>query len=156
MKKRIGKITIGLVCIILALGITWTITQQAKADTIPTQTFVLPSSPSVTYTTTTYILLWDMATGDFVTDSGGAVSAATTWANASIATAAHSLNTEVWTATFPALSTNYKYGMTIWAGANDSNADTFQAGPFIYDPVNNITFSDTNPIRQKNVGVKTQ
>ena len=151
MKTRLGKVTFWLIIVLLAIGLTWTITQKAQARTTLAQTFVLPSSPSVTYDTATYILLWDQATGNFVTQATGVVAAGVTWANADIATAAHATNTEVWTATIPPLNTEIKYGMTIWSGANNSNADTFQAGPFIYDPILNMVFSDTNPIRGNHV-----
>ena len=154
--KYAGKITIGLICLILALGITWTVTQQAKATTIASQTFVLPSSPSVTYDAATYILIYDRSSGDLMDDGTGVTGA--TWTNAAIATAPKSATfyTEAYTATIPPLSSDVEYVMVVWTGTNYDNTDTFQAGPFLFDPAQGITFSDTNPIRRKNVGVKTQ
>ena len=155
--KYAGKITlIGLICLILALGITWTVTQQAKATTIASQTFVLPSSPTVTYNAATYIMLYDRSTGNLIDGDDGTDNAAWSAVGAAIETAPHATNTEVWTATIPALSSSVEYVMVIWTGANYAATDTFQAGPFLYDPEQNITYSDTNPIRRKNVGVRAQ
>ena len=151
--KKAGKITIGLICLVLAIGITWTFTPYAKAAT-SAQTFVLPSSPDITYDTNTYIMLYDRASGNLMDDALGTTGA--TWAGAAIATAAHGTYTEAWIATIPPLDTNKEYVMVVWSGTNYANTDTFQAGPWLYDPENNITFTDTNPIRRKNVGVRTQ
>jgi len=156
MKARYGKIAVGLLLmVVLAVSVFVAWPRYAKSATVASQVLVLPSSPTVTYDASTYILIWERSTGNFV-DNNGAIAAGNTWANASIATAPHAQNTEVYTGTIPALDSSKEYVMSIWSGANDSNADTYQAGPFLYDPVNNITFSDTNPIRRKNVGVRTQ
>ena len=152
--KYAGKITIGLLCLLLAVGITWTVNQDAKATTIAAQTFVLPSSPTVTYDAATYIMLYDRSSGDLMDDATGVSGA--TWAGAAIATAPHGVYTEAYTATIPPLDSNKEYVMVVWTGTGYANTDTFQSGPWLFDPEQGITFSDTNPIRRKNVGVRTQ
>lgn len=124
---------------------------QIAGAVASSHTFVLPSSSDVTYDGDTYILLWDKSTGDLVPTAGGAPVAATEWAGADIATAAHAKNTEVYVATIPSLDDTYAYGMTVWSGTNYSNADTLQAGPFLYDPVMNVVYTDTNPIYRNQV-----
>ena len=109
---RYGKITIWLICLILAVGLTWTVTQRAEAASTGAQTFVLPSSSTVTHTANTYIILWDKATGNLV-DDNGAIAAGNTWTGGDIATAVHAQNGTVWTATIPALSDSYLKPM-IW------------------------------------------
>ena len=155
MKTRLGKVTIGLICIILALGITWTVTQQADAATIASQTFVLPSSSTVTHTANTYIILYQRQTGHLV-DDNGAIAGGNTWTGGDIATAVHAQNGLVWTATIPALNSNVEYVMAVFDNVAPAKTDVPTMGPFLYDPEQNITYSDTNPIRRKNVGVRAQ
>lgn len=142
MKNFIFWMVLGF-CIIISAGCGSG--QMRAGATLASQTFVLPSTPSITYDTNTYILLFDMATGDFVTAATGAVSASTAWSAADIATAAHANNTAAYTATIPELSSNYEYIMTVWSGTNYSTSDTFQAGPWLYDPRTNKTSTDANP-----------
>ena len=163
MKKRIGKITIGLVCIILALGITWTVTQQAQAATIAGQTLALPSTSTVTHDAATYLVIWDRSNGNLVGSPSGAdpnfadtLTATNTWVNAAIATAVHLQNGNAWIATTPSLSSDIEYVMGVYNNASPAKTDVPTQGPFLYDPAGNVTFSDTNPIRRKNVGVRTQ
>ena len=163
-KMKYGKITIGLICILLALGITWTVTQQAQAVTVASKTFVLPSTSTVTHDANTYLVIWDRATGDLAYSLQGAdpnlagtVAAANDWATtAVITTAQHAQNTAVWTAALPPLDSNYEYVMGVYNNATPADDDVATQGPFLFDPEQGITFSDTNPIRRKNVGVKTQ
>ena len=151
--KNKGKIALyATVTLILAVtAIIALVPEKAQAATHSSRTFVLPSSPSVTYDANTYLLIWDKNTGDLVATAGGSPAAATTWAEADIATAAHTNNTEVYTATIPALTTGYEYCITVWSGTNYSNADTFQSGPFLYDPDTGIVYTDTNPVRSGHV-----
>ena len=158
MKKYAGKITIGLIiAIIVAVGITWTINQDAKAATVASRTFVLISNTSVTHTTNTYLVLWERQTGNIVDKSTGVIAAAEDWADNAITTdGQHGQNTAAWTYTLPALDSNKEYVMGVYSNGTPADDDAPTMGPFLYDPVNNITFSDTNPIRSKNVGVKTR
>ena len=153
--KNHGKIAfIAVVAIWLAVAATWVVVNDTHAAT-GAQTFVLPSSSTVTHTANTYIILWDKATGNLVADAG-TIAAGNTWTGGDIATAVHAQNGTVWIATIPALDDNYTYVMAIYDAASPAKTDVPTAGPFLYDPDQNITFSDTNPIRRKNVGVKTQ
>ena len=149
--KYAGKITIGLIlAILLMVGVTWTVTDRAGAATIASQTFVLPSSSSVTHTTNTYIILWDKATGNLVADAG-TIASGNTWTGGDIATAVHAQNGTAWTATIPALDNQYKYVMAIYDAASPAKTDVPTMGPFLYDPVTNNVYSDTNPMRNGSI-----
>ena len=151
---RYGKITIGLIlAIIIAMGITWTHIDRAGAATselTDAQTFVLPSTPTVTHTANTYIILWDTATGHLVNDAG-AIASGNTWTGGDIATAVHAQNGLAWTATIPILNVNHTYAMAIFDAASPAKTDVPTMGPFLYDPRENIVYSDTNPIHDKKV-----
>lgn len=114
-------------------------------------TFILPNTPTVTYDAATYILLFDLNSGAFVHADTGVVSGSNVWSVADIATVAHPANAAVYTTTLPALDLGYEYVMTVWSGTNYSTADTFQAGPWLYDPKTGKVYTDTNPIKNSRV-----
>jgi len=156
--NRLGKVTIGLVlAMMLAIGVTWMATYEAKAATIASQTFVLPSSSSVTHSADSYIVIWDRNTGNMVDAGSGVVSASTIWADAAIdenhGFSVHTQNATVYTATIPALSDAYRYALAVYDNATPTKGDAPTAGPFLYDPRFNVVFSDTNPVRSNMIHV---
>jgi hypothetical protein len=154
-ERKAGRIIVYgvIVLALLASLVLWSIPKEAKAATVASQTFVLPSTDTVTHTANTYIILYDTATGNLV-DDNGAIAAGNTWTGGDIATAVHAQNGLVWTATIPELSTAYEYGMAIFDAASPAKTDVPTMGPFLYDPVSNKTYTDTNPLRDNSVKTK--
>ena len=156
MKRKYGKIAVYTIITLMSLITVMVIASKAMAavstELTESQTFVLPSSSSVTHTANTYIIIWDTETGNIV-DANGVTAAGNTWTEGDIATAVHAQNGLVWTATIPALNVNYKYGMAIFDAASPAKDDVPTMGPFLYDPRENIVYSDTNPIFDKRVRI---
>ena len=119
-------------------------TAPMSGATIASQTFVLPNTPTVTHDTNTYLIIYDIATGNMANASTGAVAAGNTWGNCDIATAVHAQNGQVYTATIPALDNSYRYAMAVFSAASPAKTDSPTDGPWIYDPVLNQTLTDTN------------
>ena len=146
MKSRLGKITLGLMLLIIAtIGVILITASIAQAATTPSHTFVLPSSSTVTHTANTYIIIWDRRTGNLVADAG-TVAAANGWTDGDIATAVHAQNGTVWLATIPALDGIYQYALAVYDAASPAKTDVPTMGPFLYDPAARTVFTDTNPI----------
>jgi hypothetical protein len=118
---------------------------------IASQTFVLPSSSTVTHTANTYLVLWDKATGNLVDATTGAVAAGNVWGDCDISTTVHAQNGTVFAATIPALDDSYNYVMAVYDNATPAKTDVPTAGPFFYSPATNITFTDANPVRKDHV-----
>lgn len=146
-----GKIALGIVLIIIAIAIAFmVVSRPAQADQSLSQTFTLPSSSSVTHTANTYIILWDIKTGNLVADAG-TIAAGNTWTGGDIATAVHAQNGLVWTATIPALDDQVEYGMAIFDAASPAKTDVPTMGPFLYDARINKAYTDTSPVQRANV-----
>ena len=145
---RYGKIVIYVMVVlfVFVLAILWTFPMRVSASTVALQTFVLPSTSDVTHMANTYIILWDIGTGNLVNDAG-IVLAANGWTDGDIATAVHDENGLVWTATIPALDTYYEYGFAVFDSAAPAKTDVPTMGPFLYDPKTNKVYSDTNPLK---------
>ena len=114
--------------------------------TYESRTFVLPSSATVTHSANTYIILFDIATGDLVNASTGAVASTVTWGDADIATTVHSENGLVYTATLPDLDSQYQYGLAVFDAASPAKTDTPTIGPIRYDPATGNTYTDSVPV----------
>ena len=155
--KYAGKITlIGLICLILAVSITWTVTQQAKADTILAGSYVLPTTSSLTITATHYVVLWDRATGDLVTAADGTTSSAVTWAAAALDEndiTVHGENTMAWVVVLPAMDGDKNYAMAIFNNATPTKGDLPVAGPYLFDREAKLAYSDANPVQGSRVKV---
>lgn len=140
-----------IIGLIIALSVlTGCQTQQMAGATIASQTFVIPDEPDnqAAIVNTHKLFIWDTATGNLANSSTGVVTAACTLAEAAIAIAAHGQSTLVLTATIPALDNSYIYGMAVCQdNAPASGFAELIAGPWLYDPVTNKTYSDTNPIK---------
>lgn len=152
MRTRYGKAIIYSLAFLVpfVLAFVSLMSIEGKAATIASQTFVLPSSDSVTHTANTYIILWDKATGNLVADAG-TIASGNTWTGGDIATAVHAQNGTAWTATIPALDNQYEYVMCIYDAASPAKTDVPTMGPFLYDPETNNVYSDTNPMRNGSI-----
>ena len=149
MKNRIGKITVILLIAIMLFAAIVTVTsREAKAATA-TQLWTLPSNSIVTHSATTYVVVWERTSGDLVTAADGTTSSAVTWANAALEDPTyinvHAQNGLVYRVLIPPLNQSLKYALAIFDAATPAKADVPTMGPFIYDPVNNQIYTDTNP-----------
>ena len=150
--KKAGKIAGYTIytLLIFAMVFTWCWPRQTEAATIGTHTFILPSTSGVTHSANTYIIIYDLATGNLVAQATGTVSASNAWGDADIATSVHSENGLIYEATIPDLSDGYAYAMAIFDSASPAKTDVPTMGPFLYDPVESAAggsalSSDTNP-----------
>ena len=156
MKKHIGIIKVSFVLllasVLLAVAI---IAIPAEAKTTVSQTFVLPSSSTITHTADTYIILWEAATGNLVNDAG-TIAVANTWTQGDIETTVHNENGTVYTSTIPALDTTKVYSIAVYSNAAPAKTDVPTMGPFYYDPQTNRVYTDTNPIVTTETGQQTR
>ena len=162
MIKHLNKLGAVKVSAIITIGflagllLIWPLIHTAEAREIPSQTFVLPSSTSVTHSANTYIILWQIETGHLVDATDGTFAVGTTWANAAIEDTLidpHAENLLVWLATLPALDADIHYGFAVFDAATPAGTDVPTMGPFLYDPTTNRVYSDTNPISSRRVRV---
>lgn len=149
--KRYGKITVGLV-LTMALVVAWMLAQNViAAQHSGVKTFVLPTTDSVTHDTNTYLIIYDLNTGDLVDATTGIADSGNAWGDCDIATAVHAENGVAWVATIPTLNLDYDYVMVAFSNATPAKTDTPTWGPFLYDAKYAMTYSDASPIRDGRV-----
>ena len=141
MKTRKGRITIGLIiALMLAIGVTWTVTQQADAATVAARTIVIPND---SYTNAPWVIFYNAETGAMYHATTGAETA--TYSAADILSVVHSSNTGVYTIAVPALPELPRTGMLIFDTATPGTSVTPTAVT-LYDQKWGTTHSDTNPL----------
>ena len=134
---------------------------QLAGATAGTQTFTIPEGSTDDWTAP-YLILWieGVANAPLVHKTTGTPLATNSWANSAIvctdSATGTATNTLCWDCTIPPLDTKYKYGMAILDNASPADSDAMEAGPYLYDPLTNQVFTDTNPIFDNNVSVRNR
>lgn len=144
MKKGIAITAVLVVFIVLTIVAYMVI--PARAATGTTHVLAIHKAMGSGFGTVgnAYAIITDLSNADMMHASTGVADA--TYGNCDVEFTADLQNTDWALATAPALDTSKRYAITIYENSSATAGDTAVIGPLLYDPINGITYTDTNPL----------
>jgi hypothetical protein len=154
--KRYGKITLGLVMVIIALAMILAVHKVSAASSrATTLTFPTGTMESRSALSNPYFILYYTRTGYLINATTGVAAADVTWANAAF-DEGHWTGGVVSTITgwpnfiIPAIDGSEEIGMIVCDGASPANTDTIYVS-CLYDPLTGSSYTDSNNRRKGSV-----
>lgn len=139
--------------IIIVLLLVMTLSTPAATSQSYRLAIANVSSYGFTDMSNAYLIITDIRTGDMY-DSTGSVQ--TTYASAAIPFAVDAQNTDWALCTMPALPTGKDYAIIIYENATPTMGDEIKAGPFLYDEMTGMTYTDLAPTTAGRVRISSQ